>query len=308
MTLQQLKYIVAVDEYRHFGKAAESFGLTQSTLSLMIKKMEEELDVLIFDRDQHPVVPTEIGRKIIEQAKIALYQVESIREMTLSEREVLSGNLNLALISTVAPVLVPGLFKYTRTTCPELKLQTREMLSDTIIDRLKKAEVDIGILAGREEIDPELMLIPVYHERFFAYVSPDDSLFAQDSVTQKELLDRPIWIMRNGMRLLDRSEIQDRSHFTYERFFEGGRVGILVQIVNENGGVTIIPETHIPFLPESKHASLKAVVPERKRTIYLALRKDYVHERMLNHLLRAIKSIIPPALLDPLVRPDHISL
>ena len=108
MTLQQLKYIVAVDEYRHFGKAAESFGLTQSTLSLMIKKMEEELDVLIFDRDQHPVVPTEIGRKIIEQAKIALYQVESIREMTLSEREVLSGNLNLALIYTVARSWFPA--------------------------------------------------------------------------------------------------------------------------------------------------------------------------------------------------------
>ncbi len=308
MTLQQLKYIVAVNDYRHFGKAAESFGLTQSTLSLMIKKMEEELDVVLFDRDQHPVAPTEIGRKVIEQAKIALYQVESIREMTLSERETLSGTLNLAMISTVAPVLVPGLFKYTRTVCPDLKLQTREMLSTTIIDQLKKAEIDIGIFAGREESEPELLQIPVYHERFFAYISPDDPLFHLDSVTQEALMERPIWIMRNGMRLLDREELKAGERFTYEDFFEGGRVGILIQIVNENGGLTIVPETHIPFLPESRRSSLKPVVPERQRTIYLALRKDYVHERKLNLLLQAIKSIIPPTLLDPLVRPDHLSL
>ena len=112
MTLQQLRYIVAIDDYRHFGKAAEACGLTQSTLSLMVKKMEDELDIRLFDRNAHPVTPTEIGRKVIDQAKVALYNVEQIIQVTRSEKESLSGPLKIVLISTVAPVLVPGLFKH----------------------------------------------------------------------------------------------------------------------------------------------------------------------------------------------------
>ncbi|MBQ6576653.1 MAG: LysR family transcriptional regulator [Bacteroidales bacterium] len=109
MTLQQLRYIVAIDDYGHFGKAAEACGLTQSTLSLMLKKLEDELDVRLFDRNAHPVIPTQIGRKVIDQAKVVLYNVEQISEMTRSEKEILSGPLKIGIISTVAPVLVPGL-------------------------------------------------------------------------------------------------------------------------------------------------------------------------------------------------------
>ena len=115
MTLQQLRYIVAIDQYRHFGKAAEACGLTQSTLSLMVKKMEEELDVRLFDREAHPVAPTEVGRKVIDQARVVLFNVEQISQITQSEKSILSGSLRIALISTVAPVLIPGLFKQTRT-------------------------------------------------------------------------------------------------------------------------------------------------------------------------------------------------
>ncbi|MBO7584394.1 MAG: LysR family transcriptional regulator, partial [Bacteroidales bacterium] len=104
MTLQQLRYIIAIDDYRNFGKAAEACDLTQSTLSLMVKKMENELGVLLFDRNAHPVAPTEIGRKVIDQAKIVLYNVGQIEEMTRSEKETLSGPVRIALISTVAPV------------------------------------------------------------------------------------------------------------------------------------------------------------------------------------------------------------
>ena len=148
MTLQQLRYIVAIDRYRHFGKAAESCGLTQSTLSLMVKKLEEELDVQVFDRDAYPVAPTEIGRKIIDQAKVALYNVEQISEITKTEKEAISGALRIALISTVAPVLIPGLFKSIGHNFPSISLQTEEMLTGTIKDKLRKAEVDMGIMAG----------------------------------------------------------------------------------------------------------------------------------------------------------------
>jgi LysR family hydrogen peroxide-inducible transcriptional activator len=253
MTLQQLRYIVAIDHYRHFGKAAEACGLTQSTLSLMVKKMEEELDVRLFDRDAHPVVPTEIGRKVIDRAKVVLYNAEQIVEMTRTEKEALSGPLKIALISTVSPVLVPGLFKYMGEKHPSIALQTEEMLSDTIKDRLRKAEVDMGILAGPVR-DPDLLEIPLYHERFLAYVSPDNPAYAQESIRLETILGQPVWIIRDGLRQLDPSELEPGA-VTYDRFFEGGRVGILIQVVNDNGGLTIIPETHTGFILYSQQSA-----------------------------------------------------
>ena len=246
MTLQQLRYIIAISEYRHFGKAAEACGLTQSTLSLMVKKLEDELDVRIFDRDAHPVAPTQIGRKIIDRAKIVLYNAAQITEMTGSEKESLSGQLKIALISTVSPVLVPGLFKYLGEQHPSLALQTEEMLTGTIKDKLRKAEVDMGIIAGPVQ-DPDLLEIPLYHERFLAYVSPQNPAYAQESIRMEALFGQPVWIIRDGLRLMNPGDFKE-GDITYDRLFEGGRVGILIQVVNDNGGITIIPETHADLI------------------------------------------------------------
>lgn len=307
MTLQQLRYIVAIDEYRHFGKAAEACDLTQSTLSLMVKKMEEELDVRIFDRDAHPVAPTEIGRKVIDRAKVVLYQVEQIVEMTRTEKETLSGPLHIGLISTVAPVLIPGLFKFIGNRYPSISLQTEEMLTSTIKDKLRKAEVDMGILAGPVK-DADLLEIPLYHERFLAYVSPDNPAYAQESIRTEMLLGQPVWIIRDGLRQLDPQDLKDGA-FTYERFFEGGRVGILVQVVNDNGGVTIIPETHSNLILYSLQHCLRPIIdPVPTRTISLVIRNDYIHEAKLNAVVDAIKQIIPGPLLDNVIRKGHLTL
>ena len=307
MTLQQLRYIVAIDEYRHFGKAAEACDLTQSTLSLMVKKMEEELDVRIFDRDAHPVAPTEIGRKVIDRAKVVLYQVEQISEMTRTEKETLSGPLHIGLISTVAPVLIPGFFKFIGNRYPSISLQTEEMLTSTIKDKLRKAEVDMGILAGPVK-DADLLEIPLYHERFLAYVSPDNPAYAQESIRTEMLFGQPVWIIRDGLRQLDPQDLKDGA-FTYERFFEGGRVGILVQVVNDNGGVTIIPETHSNLILYSLQRCLRPIIdPVPTRTISLVIRNDYIHEAKLNAVVDAIKQIIPGPLLDNVIRKGHLTL
>ncbi len=307
MTLQQLRYIVAIDDYRHFGKAAEACGLTQSTLSLMVKKLEEELDVRLFDRDAHPVSPTEIGRKVIDQAKVVLYNVEQVAQLTRSEKESLSGPLRIALISTVSPVLIPGLFKYLGEQYPAISLHTEEMLTETILDRLRKAEVDMGILAGPVR-EPSLLEIPLYHERFLAYVSPDNPAYAQESIRRETLAGQPLWIIRDGLRLLDTKDLK-KGDFTYERYFEGGRVGILVQVVNDNGGITIIPETHQGFILYSQQHCIRPIVdPVPSRTISLVIRNDYIHEAKLNAVVDAVKRIVPGALLDNVLRKGRLVL
>ena len=307
MTLQQLRYIIAIDDFRHFGKAAEACGLTQSTLSLMVKKLEEELDVRLFDRDAHPITPTAIGRKVIDRAKVVLFNVEQISEMTRSEKEVLSGPLKIALISTVSPVLTPGLFKYFGTNFPAISLQTEEMLTSTIKDKLRKAEVDMGILAGPLQ-DPDFLEIPLYHERFLAYVSPENPAFAMESITNERLFQQPIWIIRDGLRQLVPGDIPE-NEFTYDRFFEGGRVGILIQVVNDNGGITIIPETHTDLIMYSQQNCLRPIVdPVPGRTVSLAIRSDYIHEAKLNAVADAIRHILPGPLLSPTLRQGPLVL
>lgn len=308
MTFQQLRYIVAIDDHRHFGKAAESCGLTQSTLSLMVKKLEEELDVQIFDREAHPVSPTEIGRKIIDRAKVVLYNAEQIAEMTRSEKESLSGPLRIALISTVAPVLIPGLFRHLGEHYPAISLQTEEMLSSTIKEKLRRAEVDMGILTSPVP-EADLLVIPLYHERFFAYISPNNPAYAQESIRLDTLFKQPVWIIRDGLRQLDPAELRDGERFSYERFFEGGRVGTLIQIVNDNGGLTVIPETHAGLIMFSQQKCLRPIIdPEPSRTISLVLRRDYIHEAKLNAVVDAVKRIIPGTLIENVIRKERLVL
>ena len=308
MTLQQLEYIIAIAQYGRFVEAAEACGVTQSTMSLMVKKLEEELDVRIFNRETHPVTVTEIGRKIIDEAKLVVYHSKQLVELTRSEKELSSGNLNIAMTTTVAPVLMAGMFKFMKVHYPSLHLRTEEMITSTILTKLKKAEIDMGVVASSVN-DPELLEVPLYHERFYVYVSPEDAMMQLESIEKAHVLDHPVWIMRDGVQLFDRSMLKPNEVFTYEKMYEGGRVGVLIQIANENGGITIIPETHIRLLPESMKRCLKPIInPEPKRTICLAFRKDYIHERMMNIVVKTVKTIIPSEMWDDTIRTDYLRL
>lgn len=308
MTLQQLEYVVAIANYRYFVKAAEACGVTQSTLSLMVKKLEEELDVTLFNRETHPVEVTEIGKKVIDEAKQVLYHFRQLKELTRSEKMLSSGVLRLGMISTVAPVLVAGMFKYLNEYYHDIKLQAQEMRSSTIIDCLKKAEIDMGIMTSPVD-DKDLLELPLFHERFFAYISHDDPDSPMVSIKRSELRNSPLWVMRNGVRLLEENSLEPDVRFTYEEMYEGGRVGILIQIANENGGITIVPETHIRFLTEDMKSHLRPVVdPVPQRIISLVIRKDYIHEKMMNVMIKAVKSCVPPDLYEHTVRADYIKL
>ena len=308
MTLQQLEYIIAVEEHGYFVTAAEACNVTQSTLSLMIKKLEDELDVKIFNRDTHPVTVTEMGRMVIDEAKMVVYHTKQLQERTRTAKEQASGDLSIAMTTTVAPVLMPGLFHYMRVKNPAIRLRVEEMITATIIDKLKKAEVDMGIVTYPID-DPDLLEVPLYHERFFAYVSPDDAWAELESIERKHLLDHRVWTMKDGVRLFDRTKVRSGEEITYDKLYEGGRVGILIQIANENGGLTVVPESHLHLLSESVQRCIKPIVnPEPERVIGLAFRKDYVHERMMNIVVKAIKTMVPSEMIDGMIRTDYLRL
>ena len=307
MTLQQLEYVNALDKYGFFTSAAESCGVTQSTMSLMVKKLEEELDATLFVRNVHPLKTTETGKRVIEEARQILYHVGQIAELTRTEKQLVSGNLKVAMISTVAPVLMPGMFSYIAVKYPSVKLQAYEMITPTILEQLKKAQIDMGIMSAPLG-NPDYLEIPLYHEKFYAYVSPKED-FTGDVMDRKTLADKRIWIMRDGVQQYDRSMLQPGESFTYDRMYEGGRVGTLIQIANEIGGYTIVPELHIPLIKDELKGCLKPIVnPEASRTIILVIRRDYVHERMMNVIIESLKSIIPTGFLESMIKTDYLRL
>ena len=139
MTLQQLEYIIALDKTRHFVRAAEMCKVTQPTLSAMIQKLEDELDCRIFDRASHPIVPTEVGALIIQQAQVVLYNVGQLKENVLAQKGALNGALTLAMIPTVAPYLLPGFISAFRNDYPDIQLKVTEMHTETIISKSHSA-------------------------------------------------------------------------------------------------------------------------------------------------------------------------
>lgn len=308
MTIQQLEYVVAVDKYRHFVRAAEACGVTQSTLSAMIMKLETELGLTIFDRNSHPVAVTRAGMAVVDQARVVLFNAQQLREMVLSDKQLTSGELSLAIIPTVAPYILPRLFKELSHANSEVRLRVYEMRTEHIIDKLEKAEVDMAILAT-PLLRESLLEVPLYYEKFVAYVSPSESLFAQPEIQARQMPSQHLWVLQEGHCLRNQVFNFCEHRSEYSTMYEAGSIDTLVKIVDENGGYTVIPELHIPLLDVAQQAQIRRfVAPEPVREISLVFRQDYVRQGMVNLIAQAIRTIIPEGMVDSRLKKFAIKL
>lgn len=308
MTLQQMEYIVAVDKYRHFVRAAEACKVTQSTLSSMIQKLEDELDLKIFDRNSHPIRPTHAGEQIISRAKIILYKTSQIKEMVLNEREQSTGEIRLSVIPTIAPYILPKLFKVVHQKYSDITLRVSEARTAGIVNQLERAEIDMALLTTPLH-NPELLEIPVYYEKFVAYVSPTEELYSQSEIENHNLPVEHLWVLQEGNCLRDQVMKLCELNSGYSTIYEAGSIETLVKIVDENGGYTIIPELHVELLRRCQQSKIRQIVnPEPVREVSLVVRKDYVRERLLNIIAECIRDIIPEHMIDSRLKKFAIRL
>lgn len=308
MTLQQLEYIVALDNHRHFVKAAESCHVTQSTLSMMIQKLEQELEINIFDRKMQPIAPTEIGRSLIDQAKVILYNAKQFKELALSEKQQESGKVTLGIIPTVAPYILPKLFNILQERNPNIQLHVKEITTAEIIKQLDKAEIDMALLATPLD-NPNILEIPVYYERFFGYISPTEELYQMKELEMNHIPMNHLWVLKEGHCL--RNQVIRLCEFDsgFSSIYEAGSIDTLIKIVDTNGGYTIIPELHIDLLSEQQKANVRPIVnPEPNREISLVVRNDYVKERLLNVIAKNISDVIPENMLNERLKKFSIKL
>lgn len=298
MTLQQLEYIVALSKTKHFVNAAEMCGVTQPTLSMMIQKLEDELDVKIFDRSRHPIEITPVGKKIIEQAQTTLCQLNKINELVSAEKGDISGNINIAIIPTVAPYLLPRFFSEFKTSYPELSFKMSEMHTATIERKLSLGEIDMAILSTPLN-NPNILEIPLYYEKFIAYISPNEELYKQKELVSGKLPLEHLWVLEEG-HCLRNQVFNFCSHEANTLYtYESGSIDTLIKIVDENGGYTVIPELHVELLSDDQKKNLRKLVdPVPAREISLIIQQNFIREGQLNAVADTVKKIIPQHMLD----------
>lgn len=304
MNIQQLEYIIAVDNHRHFAKAAEASFVTQPTLSMMIQKLEDELGVKIFDRSQLPVQPTPIGTSIINQARVIVSQVKQIKEIIQEEKGIVQGVFRLGIIPTIAPYLLPTLMKTHEENGYDIELVIEEITTNQIIEGLLNGALDGAILATPLK-NEKIKEHPVYYEKFYTYVSPrETSLYAKKELDEDDININKLWLLeeehcfRNQILKICNLRRKKSSHSLFR--YEAGSINTLINIVDSNRGLTIIPEMAIQELNERQKLNVrpfKGMTPVRE--ISLVTRKEFLRERVVGIIIDEIKKSVPSSVLDP---------
>lgn len=303
MNIQQLEYIIAVDNYRHFAKAAEASFVTQPTLSMMIQKLEEELGVKIFDRSQLPVQPTPIGAQIINQARVIISQVKQVKDIVQEEKGIVKGSLRIGIIPTISPYLLPNLIKTHTAHGFDIELVIEEATTDQIIEKLTSGTLDVGILATPLN-NERLKEYPIYYEKFYAYVSPEEtSLYAKKELDEDDLNINRLWLLNEvhcfRTQILRICNMRKKRNVHTLLSYEAGSIGTLVNIVDQNSGLTVIPEMALSLLSEVQKKNvrpLKKITPVRE--VSVVTRKEFLRERMLHILIKEVKESVPTPLLS----------
>jgi len=300
MTLTQLSYIVAVDKYRHFATAAQKIYITQPTLSMQIQKLEDELGVLIFDRSKSPVIPTEVGTKIIEQAKVMLSGAKHIEDIAAVEDGELKGSFKVGIIPTVAPYLVPIFLKAFVDAYPKIDLTFEEALTADVLEGLHDDELDVGIIAT--STDNSLFERELFLEPFLGSVSVGHKFSSQEKLELTDLYSENLWLLNEGHCFRDqvikicRKENQKMNRGNV--VFESGNLETLKRLVEQDFGVTLMPylamEDHDTRCANGIVKEFIDPVPTRK------IRMVYSREFLKNNLIDALASTI----LDTI--PEHL--
>lgn len=286
MTITQLRYIVAVDQYRSFAKAAEQCLVAQPTLSLQIQKVELELGFPLFDRKKNPVVTTKKGKEIIDQAKVTLKEAEKLYEIAGQIQEEPAGSLTLGIIPTVSNYLIPQLFQKLQTQMPKVQLRIAELPTQTILEKLESDDIDLGILATPLK-QSGIIEVPLYYEPFVVYY-PKETKSKARSVTMKDIEKYPLLVLgeehcfrHQSLKICNRNELAK---------IESGSVETLRRMVDLGIGITLLPKLSIE---KDSDRIVPFDAPEPAREISLVYKKGFFKQRILKKLESLILNTIP---------------
>lgn len=300
MTIQQLEYILAVDQCRHFAKAAEFCRVTQPTLSMMIQKLEDELGIKLFDRSVQPVKPTAAGVKVIAQARSVLHQAALIKDIVKEEEQSLKGAFRLAVLPTIAPYLLPRFLQHLAEQHKELDIRIQEMQTAPTLAALQNGEIDAAIIAN-EPLESNLEGTLLFYEEFFCYVSKKEAVYRKNLIRTADISDERLWLLDEGhcfrdqlMRFCQREQVK-----LHQAAYHLGSLETFMHMVESGYGMTFIPElATLQLCPEQKDLVRTFAIPRPTREIYFVTRKDFVRFVLSKLLIEHIRESVPKEMLN----------
>ncbi|WP_310388083.1 hydrogen peroxide-inducible genes activator [Roseateles sp.] len=294
MTLTELRYIVAVARERHFGRAAEACHVSQPTLSVAIKKLEEELDVRIFERGASEISVTPLGGEIVRQAQSVLEQASAIKEIAKRGKDPLAGTLRLGLIYTIAPYLLPALVKGVIERYPQMPLMLQENFTVKLLEMLRTGELDCAVLAEPFP-DTGLAVAPLYDEDFMIAVPAGHPFATRSEVSAEELKLETMLLLGAGHCFRDHvlEVCPEFARFSSDaegirKSFEGSSLETIKHMVASGMGVTVVPALSVPKeeQPHLRYVRFAAPVPTRR--VVLAWRKTFTRYEAIAALRNAV--------------------
>ena len=295
VSLTQLEYVLAVYRFGHFAKAAKSCHVTQPTLSMQIQKLEDELGVIIFDRSKKPILLSEMGRKVIEQIQLVLFEAKKISGIIqTSQSGKIEGKLTIGVIPTIAPYLLHLLLPMVERELPGLELKIFEMQTQRILESLHSDEIDVGLLATPIK-EPKIFEVPLYYEPFLALCQKGHELGHTKKVKYANLKLNDIWLLEEGHclrhQILDVCSIKQGKTQKRNFQFESGSLETIKNLVNSYGGYTLLPQLAIENLGlNSQLIPFERPIPARE--IGLVYRREHYK----NHLIEALGETIIKAI------------
>ncbi len=294
MTLTELRYVVAVAREKHFGRAAEACSVSQPTLSVSIKKLEEELDVRIFERGANEVSVTPIGDEIVRQAQAVLEQTAAIRETANRRKDPVAGPLRLGIIYTIGPYLLPELVQQAITRVPQMPLMLQENFTVKLLEMLRTGDLDCAIMAEPFP-DTGLAIAPLYDEPFMVAVPRLHALAKRKSISADELKQEKMLLLGTGHCFRDHvlDVCPEYAQFSGDaegmrKTFEGSSLETIKHMVAAGMGVTVVPQLSVPSVPQPHIVYIPFVKPAPTRRVVLAWRRSFTRYEAIAALRNAI--------------------
>lgn len=295
MNIQQLEYLIAVDKYKHFGKAAQACFITQPTLSAMIQKFEDELDVKVFDRTTHPIRTTDVGVQIIEQAKVVIESVNELKNKANLLNNILGGTINVGIIPTVSSFILPTeIFGFLKEN-PKILMNVKEMTTENIIKALKQGELDAGIISTPYDAADEFYKDFLFNEELMLYASDENVKKSKSYVVPEELNVEKAWLLEEGNCLRSQFEhicqLKENSLKPKNLDFLASNVQTLIQMVDKVGGISILPELAMSQLSdEQKKKVYHFQKPFPYREISIIYYKPTFKQKIIDEMVVYIKN------------------
>ena len=299
MTITQLKYVLAVAEHKNFTLAAEKCFVTQPTLSMQIQKIEEELSIQIFDRTKKPIQLTEIGQKIVNQAKNIVNEADRIQDIVEQQKGFIGGEFRLGIIPTIMPTLLPMFLNNFIKKYPKVKLIIEELNTEEIITKLKNGNLDAAIAATPLE-DEKIKEIVLYFEPFVAYIPENNAVFQKEEIEIDDLNINDILLLQDGHCFRDGilNLCKNRNESGLKSFqIESGSFETLIKLADEGLGTTLLPYLHTLDLKESDKLKLRHFKePKPAREVSLIYPKSELKIQIIDALRSSISGVVKGAI------------